>query len=363
MKNSFGNSVIITLFGESHGKSVGAVLDGIAPGIPVDNDFIRYQLSLRRPSESFSTSRIETDEFEIHSGIFNGKTTGTPICIIIPNKDTDSSAYDKLKGVARPGHADFTSFSKYKGFADYRGGGHSSGRVTAALVAAGAIAVSMLKSKNIFIGTHLAECAGVHDRGFDDLDKDIKLLNSRHFAALDEAAAQKMKDAVNAAHERADSVGAVLETAVTGVPAGAGEPWFDSVEGMLSHILFSVPGIKGVEFGSGFRFASAFGSEMNDAFFAENGNVFTKTNHNGGINGGITNGMPLVFRCAVKPTPSVGIKQSTVNFEKCENRELIIDGRHDACIADRARVVIDSVTALALCDILSQKYGTDFFGE
>lgn len=362
MKNSFGNSVIITIFGESHGKSIGAVLDGIAPGIPVDTDFIRYQLSLRRPSENFSTSRIEGDEFEIHSGVFNGKTTGTPICIIIPNKDTDSSSYDKIKGVARPGHADFTSFSKYNGFADYRGGGHSSGRITAALVAAGSIAVSALNSKNILIGTHLSECAGVCDRGFNNLNEDIKLLNSRRFAVLDETASLKMKDAVNAAHRRGDSVGAVLETAVVGVPAGAGEPWFDSAEGVLSHILFSVPGVKGVEFGSGFGFASAFGSEMNDAFYCDNGTVLTKTNHNGGINGGITNGMPLVFRCAVKPTPSIGVKQNTVNFEKYENTEIVIDGRHDACIADRARVVIDSATALALCDILSQKYGTDFFG-
>lgn len=360
MKNTFGSSVAVTLFGESHGAAVGAVIDGLAPGIRVDEDFIRAQLSLRRPAGEISTPRSEEDNFAIESGVFNGYTTGTPICIVIPNENTKSKDYSELRNKARPGHADFTAYAKYHGFEDYRGGGHFSGRITASLVAAGAIAISALKGKGIYIGTHIVRCAGISDRAFGNIPEDIELLAGKSFAVLESSAEEKMKSAIIAAKNEGDSVGGVLETAVTGLPAGAGEPWFGSVESRLSQILFSVPAVKGVEFGGGFALSDMRGSEANDAFRIRGGNIETVTNNNGGINGGITNGMPVVFRTAVKPTPTIHKTQQTVDFIKKENTELTAGGRHDPCIVHRARVVVDSVTAVALCDMLSERFGTDW---
>ena len=363
MKDSFGNSVSVTISGESHGAALVAVLSGLAPGIPVDEDFIAAQLTKRRPAGAISTARREADKFEILSGVFGGFTTGTPVTILIPNENTVSKDYSEIASSARPGHADYAAQCKYHGFQDYRGGGHFSGRVTAALVAAGAIALSALGRKGIKIGTHVASCGGVRDRAFGNLDEDIDLLNSEGFAVLDGEAGKKMEEAILAARESLDSVGGVLETAVTGVPAGVGEPFFDSVESRLAHILFSIPAIKGVEFGSGFAMADMRGSEANDPFgIDENGKIYTKTNHNGGINGGITNGAPIVFRCAVKPTPSVARPQETVDFIKNEEKILEIHGRHDPAIVHRARVVVDSAAALALCDLLAERYGTDWLG-
>ena len=360
MKNTFGSSVAVTLFGESHGAAVGAVIDGLAPGIRVDEDFIRAQLSLRRPAGEISTPRSEEDNFAIESGVFNGYTTGTPICIVIPNENTKSKDYSELRNKARPGHADFTAYAKYHGFEDYRGGGHFSGRITAGLVAAGAIAISALKGKGIYIGTHIVRCAGISDRAFGNISEDIELLAGKSFAVLESSAEEKMKSAIIAAKNEGDSVGGVLETAVTALPAGAGEPWFGSVESRLSQILFSVPAVKGVEFGGGFALSDMRGSEANDAFRIRGGNIETVTNNNGGINGGITNGMPVVFRTAVKPTPTIHKTQQTVDFIKKENTELTVGGRHDPCIVHRARVVVDSVTAVALCDMLSERFGTDW---
>lgn len=363
MKDSFGNSVSVTISGESHGAALVAVLSGLAPGIPVDEDFIAAQLTKRRPAGAISTARREADKFEILSGVFGGFTTGTPVTILIPNENTVSKDYSEIASSARPGHADYAAQCKYHGFQDYRGGGHFSGRVTAALVAAGAIALSALGRKGIKIGTHVASCGGVRDRAFGNLDEDIDLLNSEGFAVLDGEAGKKMEEAILAARESLDSVGGVLETAVTGVPAGVGEPFFDSVESRLAHILFSIPAIKGVEFGSGFAMADMRGSEANDPFgIDESGKIYTKTNHNGGINGGITNGAPIVFRCAVKPTPSVARPQETVDFIKNEEKILEIHGRHDPAIVHRARVVVDSAAALALCDLLAERYGTDWLG-
>ena len=363
MKDSFGNSVSVTISGESHGAALVAVLSGLAPGIPVDEDFIAAQLTKRRPAGAISTARREADKFKILSGVFGGFTTGTPVTILIPNENTVSKDYSEIASSARPGHADYAAQCKYHGFQDYRGGGHFSGRVTAALVAAGAIALSALGRKGIKIGTHVASCGGVKDRGFGNLDEDIDLLNSVGFAVLDGEAGKKMEEAILAARENLDSVGGVLETAVTGVPAGVGEPFFDSVESRLAHILFSIPAIKGVEFGSGFAMADMRGSEANDPFgIDESGKIYTKTNHNGGINGGITNGAPIVFRCAVKPTPSVARPQETVDFIKNEEKILEIHGRHDPAIVHRARVVVDSAAALALCDLLAERYGTDWLG-
>lgn len=363
MKNSMGSSVILTIFGESHGNGIGAVLDGLAPGIEVDEEFIRSQLSLRRPVGAISTPRKEQDNFVIESGVFNGKTTGTPVCIVIPNENTRSADYGDIRSKARPGHADYTAYCKYHGFEDYRGGGHFSGRITAGIVAAGAIAISALKKKNIYIGTHIKRLACVSDRDFGDYALDISLLSKTEFAVLDSAAGEKMKDRILEARSLGDSVGGVLETAVTGLPSGVGEPWFDGVENILSRALFAVPAVKGVEFGGGFALSDMTGSEANDPFYTENGITATVTNNNGGINGGITNGMPVIFRCAVKPTPTIHKPQKTVDFIKNENVMLTAGGRHDPCIVHRARVVIDSITAIALCDMLCGRFGTDWLGE
>ena len=362
MKNVFGYNVSITLFGESHGAEIGAVIDGLAPGIKVDEDFISSQLSLRRPSGAISTSRVEADKFRIVSGVFEGYTTGTPIAIIIPNENTKSKDYSKTKDLARPGHADYTAECKYHGYQDYRGGGHFSGRVTAAIVAAGAIAIDALRAKGIVIGTHIKSLATINDRSFDKnaILTDINRLNSSEFAVLDESAGAEMREEILKAKSESDSVGGVLETAVLGLPAGVGEPWFDSMESLISHAMFSIPAVKGVEFGDGFSMANMRGSEANDAMKMENGKVVTETNHNGGINGGISNGMPVIFRCAVKPTPSIFKTQNTVDMKKQADAQLSLEGRHDPAIVHRARVVVDSMTALTLCDILSGRYGTDW---
>jgi len=358
MKNSFGQSVTLTLFGESHGSEIGAVLDGLAPGFAVDEDFIRHQLSLRRPQGRISTSRVEADEFRIVSGVFEGKTTGTPLCILIPNTNTRSGDYEK--GLPRPGHADYTAECKYHGFADYRGGGHFSGRLTAALVAAGAILISMLRQNGILIGTHISRLSGITDRPFRSFEEDVEQLGEMYFPVLSNTSADAMRLEIEQAASDGDSVGGVLETMVLGLPAGLGEPWFDSVEGLLSHALFSIPAVKGVEFGDGFELADMRGSEANDPFRIRDGRVVTSTNRNGGINGGITNGMPILFRSAVKPTPSIYLEQESVDLSTMQNATLQLQGRHDPGIVHRARVVVDSVTALVLCDLLAQRFGTDF---
>ncbi|MBQ7398731.1 MAG: chorismate synthase [Clostridia bacterium] len=361
MKNTFGNALSVTIFGESHGAAIGAVIDGLASSLIVDEDFIRHQLSLRRPAGRISTARREADEFQILSGVYEGRTTGSSLCIVIPNADTKSGDYQTE--IARPGHADYTAECKYHGYQDARGGGHFSGRVTAALVAAGAILIPTLKGKGITIGTHVARCAGVNDAPFAFDESELKAqlldLNEIPFAVLDASAGEQMQAAIDAARTEGDSVGGVLETAIVGLPAGIGEPWFDSVESLLSHALFSIPAVKGVEFGDGFALADRKGSEANDAFVVEDGLVSTKTNHNGGINGGIANGMPVVFRCAIKPTPTIAKVQHTIDMKKKTNVEYGGRGRHDPCIVHRARVVVDSVAALVVADLLTQRYGTE----
>ena len=361
MKNSFGQSISVTLFGESHGAAIGAVIDGLAPGIRVDEDFIAHQLTLRRPSGAISTARREADEYSILSGVWNGYTTGTPICITIPNADTRSKDYQR--GAARPSHADLAAYCKYHGFEDYRGGGHFSGRITAALVAAAAIVIPALNAKGIYIGTHIKSLGGVADRELGELSEDIASLAKMEFPVLDASAEEKMKSVILAAADECDSVGGVLETAVIGVPSGVGEPWFDSVESLISHAVFSVPAVKGIEFGAGFGIADMRGSAANDAWRMKGGTPVTLTNNNGGINGGITNGMPIIFRSAVKPTPSIAREQLTVNAETMEDTTLSIHGRHDPCIVHRARVVVDSVTALVIADMLAQRFGTDYLSE
>ncbi len=357
MKNTFGQSVSLTVFGESHGAAIGCVIDGLAPGIAVDEGFIARQLTRRRPSGPLDTPRQEKDEFKILSGVFNGKTTGTPICIVIPNENTRSGDYDY--GLARPSHADYAAWCKYHGNEDYRGGGHFSGRVTATIVAAGGILLPTLSGIGINVGTHILSCGGVHDRDFSDMSADIARLGEKSFPVLDDARGEEMAKRILDARSAQDSIGGITQTAVIGVPAGVGEPWFDSIESVISHAVFSIGAIKGIEFGAGFELGNMRGSAANDAMRLENGRVVTETNNNGGVNGGITNGMPIVFSCAVKPTPSIAREQETVNFMKNENATINIHGRHDPAIIRRICPVLDGVTALCLCDMLAQRFGTD----
>ena len=361
MKNTFGSAVKVTLFGESHGDAIGAVIDGLAPGIEIDYDFINTQLERRRSKTHVCTQRMETDDYKIISGVFEGHTTGTPLCIVITNRDTKSSDYQLFSSVARPGHADYTANCKYHGYQDFRGGGHFSGRITVALVAAGAIIQSALEKKGIYVGTHIKRCAFVDDRKFSDYFNDIKHLHSSKFSILDEKSMEEMIQSASKIKADNDSTGGIMETAIVGVPAGVGEPWFDSIESMLSHAMFSIPAVKGVEFGSGFACADMTGSQMNDEFYIdENGDVLTKSNHNGGINGGISNGMPIVFSCAVKPTSSISRKQKTVNFVDKIETEIEIGGRHDSTIIPRACVVAETLSAIVIADLLVSRFGTDY---
>ena len=356
MKNTFGQSVTLTIFGESHGPAVGVVLDGLTPGLPVDEDFIRRQLSRRRPGTAMDTARQEPDHYQILSGVYCGRTTGTPIAIVIPNKDTRSSDY--TYGLARPSHADYAAYCKYHGYEDWRGGGHFSGRVTAPLVAAGAICLSALSAAGITVGTHILRCGDAWDRPFsENAAEDIAALQTADFPALSSESARAISDTILRAKENRDSVGGITQTAVCGLPAGVGEPWFDTVESIISHAVFSVGGVKGIEFGSGFSAAGQHGSAFNDPLRMEGERVVTATNHNGGI----TNGMPVVFQCVVKPTPSIGQIQQTVDFLRGENAQIGVHGRHDPAIIRRVCPVLDSITALALCDLLAQRYGTDCF--
>ncbi len=359
MKNTYGQSVSVTIFGESHGPEIGAVIDGLAPGIKVNVEYIKNCLELRQPFGKISTSRYEADEFRIVSGIFNGYTTGTPLTILIPNKDIKSADYSSLVDLPRPSHADYTGACKYHGYQDHRGGGHFSGRITAALVAAGAlIQAALLENKGIKIATHIASLYGIKDRDIKG-DNDIDLLMKKRFAVLDGDVESKMMECIEAAARDGDSVGGVLETVITGMPVGVGEPFFDSMESVLAHILFSIPGIKGVEFGAGFKMSEMLGSEANDQLAVEGDRVYTKTNNNGGINGGITNGMPILFRCAVRPTPSIFKEQTSVRLSEMKEEKLRIEGRHDPAIIHRVRTVVDAAAAIAVADMLAVRYGTD----
>ncbi len=361
MKNTFGQSISLTVFGESHGEAIGAVIDGLASGIEVDTSRIDAQLAKRRPQGKTDTPRVEKDEYKILSGVFNGKTTGTPIAIVIPNENTKSKDYNY--GIARPAHADYSAYCKYHGYEDYRGGGHFSGRITASIVAAGAILLDALEKKGIKIGTHILKCAGQSDRPFENVSEDLALLANSSFPTLEKGAQDAMTEAILEAKRDGDSVGGILQTAIDGVDAGVGEPWFDSVESLLSHALFSIGGIKGIEFGAGFALADMRGSQANDALEVIDGKIVTKTNNNGGINGGITNGMPIMFNCVVKPTPSISKEQQSVSFIENKNQALKIEGRHDPAIVRRACVVVDSICALVVADLLTQRFGTDYLAQ
>lgn len=359
MKNTFGQSVALTVFGESHGAGVGVVLDGLCSGIAVNEEDIKVALSKRAPSQSTDTARRERDNFQILSGVFNGKTTGTPICIFIPNEDANSKAYEY--GIARPSHADFTANCKYHGYEDYRGGGHFSGRVTAGIVAAGAILKQALKGVGVEIGTHILECANVRDNEFKDIQNELLSLDCAIFPTIDKSKGEAMIARIEDAKAELDSVGGITQTAIVGMPCGVGEPMFDSVEGVLSHAMFAIGGVKGIEFGKGFELGRMKGSKANDALIIKDGKIGTDSNNNGGINGGITNGEPILFNCAIKPTPSIGQRQYTVDFVNNKETKIEINGRHDPAIIRRVCPVIDAVSALCVCDMLALRYGTDVF--
>ena len=362
MKNTFGSAVSVTIWGESHGPAVGAVLDGLPAGIPVDEALIAACMDRRRArGDGLSTARTEADAVRVLSGVYRGRTDGAPLALLIENTNTRSGDY--TPALLRPGHADFTAWEKYRGFQDPRGGGHFSGRVTAGLTAAGAVCLGALAARGVRVVTHLYACAGIADTPFaaDDpalLAQQADAAAARTgFALIDAAAEAPMQAAIRAAGAQGDSVGGILETAVLGLPAGAGEPFFDSVESVLAHLCFSIPAVKGIEFGAGFGFAALRGSTANDAFRLRGGRVVTATNRNAGLNGGITNGMPVVFRTAVKPTPSIYCEQQTVDYAAGAEAPLRIAGRHDPCIAPRAAIVQSCAAAIGLCDLLSAQFG------
>ncbi len=356
MSGVWGNKIKISIFGESHGKAIGINIDGLKPGVELNLNDINKEMQRRAPGSSeLSTPRKEEDSFEILSGYFNGRTTGTPLCAIIRNNNQHSKDYEKTKNLMRPSHGDLTGYIKYEGFNDYRGGGHFSGRITAPLVFAGAVCKQILEKKGIIIGSHIKSIGKVEDVSFDmkELeDETLKNLSESKFPVLTEKIGINMRNSILRAKEEMDSVGGVIETAVNNLPLGLGEPFFDSVESVLAHLLFSIPGIKGVEFGEGFNISKMKGSEANDEFYIQDEKIKTYSNNNGGILGGITNGMPLIFRAAVKPTPSIGKIQNTVDIEKKENAKIEIKGRHDPCIVPRALPVVEAAAAIAIIQFI-----------
>jgi len=356
MSGQWGKKVKYSIFGESHGRGIGITIDGLPPGIELDMDFINGEMQRRAPGrDEFSTKRFEGDKVEILSGYFNGYTTGTPLCGVIFNENQNSKDYDKLKDLARPGHADFTGKVKYEGFNDYRGGGHFSGRITAPLVFAGAVAKQILFDKGIVIGSHILSIGNITDSYFDGVNLKVQTLADvlrKDFPVLDDLKGKEMKNIILKAKEETDSVGGIIEVAILNIPYGLGEPFFDSIESNLSQLLFSVPAVKGVEFGMGFEITKVRGSQANDEPYIDNGKVLTKTNNNGGINGGISNGMPIVFRVAMKPTPSIAKLQNTIDMKTGENSEVSVIGRHDPCIVLRALPVIEACAAMSILDFI-----------
>lgn len=356
MSGMWGNKIKLSIFGESHGRAIGITIDGIEPGMELDLEYINKEMSRRAPGKSeLSTPRKEGDNFEILSGFFNGRTTGTPLCSVIYNKDQHSRDYESTKSLMRPSHGDLTGYIKYNGFNDYRGGGHFSGRITAPLVFAGAICRQILEKKGITIGSHIKSIGGIEDDSFDMVSLysgELEKLRDSNFPLLNKEVEDNMKEAILKAKVEMDSLGGVVEAAAVNLPAGIGSPFFDSVESRIAQLLFSIPAIKGVEFGLGFNIAKLKGSDANDEFYIEDDRIRTYSNNNGGILGGITNGMPLIFRAAVKPTPSIGRAQNTVDIEKRENAKLEIMGRHDPCIVPRVLPVIEAAAAIAILDLM-----------
>ncbi|MFC1931139.1 chorismate synthase [Chloroflexota bacterium] len=350
MGNSLGKLFTITSFGESHGRCVGVIVDGCPAGLPVTEEDIQGEVDKRKPGASAAaTRRVEADKVEIFSGIFKGVTTGAPVCLLVWNKDVDSSEYEKNRFLLRPGHADYTAFMKYGGFSDFRGGGRFSGRITVALVMAGAIARKLLALSGIEILAHTVEIGGVKagQMGFDDIKKNV-VKNPLRCADL--KAAEEMDKLIQKLREEGDSIGGIIEGMALNVPVGLGEPVFDTLDGELAKAMLAIPAVKGVEFGAGFSVAEKKGSENNDLFTIKDGKIVTETNNAGGILGGISSGMPVVIRVAVKPTASIAREQPTVNVEEMQEVGLATRGRHDVCIVPRAVVVVEAMMAVTICD-------------
>ncbi len=351
--NSIGKKFVLTCFGESHGRCVGIIIDGCPPGLPISASDVQAEVDKRRPvSDKVSTPRIEEDKVEILSGVFNGRTTGAPICMVVWNKEVDSSAYDELRWKPRPGHADLTALTRYRKFNDFRGGGRFSGRITVAFVMAGAVAKSLLKRLGVEVLAHTIEVDGIKLKEMPTVDeiKGNVYSNTMRCANPDDATA--MEKAVLDAREEGDSVGGIIECQVLNFPAGVGEPIFDSLDAELAKILFDIPAVKGVEFGVGFGASRLKGSENNDQYALRGGHIITLTNNAGGILGGLSNGMPIVIRVGFKPTPSISKMQQTVDLKKTVEAPLEIRGRHDACIVPRAVPVVESAVAIVLVDYL-----------
>lgn len=357
MSGMWGSKIKLSIFGESHGNAIGITIDGLPAGFSIDMDKIMMEMARRAPGKSsLSTPRKESDIPEILSGYFEGKTTGTPLCAIIRNSNTKSKDYSKLKDVMRPGHADYTGAVRYKGFNDYRGGGHFSGRITAPLVFAGAICKQILEVKGIIISAHINSIGKIKDCSFLESDISDELLNSfkeKELPLINTKLEDEMRQEILSARSSGDSIGGTIECAILGVSPGIGDPFFDSVESTLAHLMFSVPAVKGIEFGKGFDISKMRGSEANDEYYLENGNIKTKTNNNGGILGGITNGMPIIFNVAIKPTASIFKEQNTVNIVTMEETTLYIEGRHDPCIVQRALPVIEAVAAIGITELMN----------
>ena len=343
-----------TIFGESHGPAIGVTLTGVPAGLELDWAAIEKDMARRAPGKSpLATTRKEADQVQVLSGVFEGKTTGSPLCAMIANTDTRSADYSKTRDLARPGHADYPAHVRYQGFNDYRGGGHFSGRLTAPLVFAGAIAKQILAQRGITVGAHISSIYGVNDEALEDWDT-LKKVADKDFPVLDDEKGQEMQEAILEAKEEQDSVGGSIECGVFGLPAGYGSPDFgENAEGIFSQYLFAVPAVKAVAFGAGTAFSLMRGSEANDPLYVdENGNVGAEQNCAGGINGGITNGMPLVFEVTMRPTPSIARTQFTIDMSRMENAQLELQGRHDPCVVPRAVPVIEAAAALAACQLL-----------
>lgn len=356
MSSIWGNKLKLSIFGESHGNAIGVVIDGLPCGFTIDFEKVKKDMKRRAPGiNEFSTKRKEDDIPEILSGYFEDKTTGSPLCAIIKNNNARSKDYSKIKDIMRPSQVDYTAFARYKGFSDYRGSGHFSGRITAALVFAGSIAKQILSEKKIYTGAHISSVMDINDRLFEKADlnqKTFEELQNSEFPLLDNEKEIIMKEKINHFKNLNDSLGGTVECAVIGLPAGIGNPFFNSIESVLSHLMFSIPAVKGIEFGAGFDITKMSGSKANDAYYYDNGEIKTETNNNGGIIGGISNGMPIIFKLAIKPTPSIEIEQKTVNIKTGENTKLKIEGRHDPIIVPRSIPVVEACSALGILDFL-----------
>lgn len=350
MGNSIGKLFTITIFGESHGKCVGVIIDGCPAGLPLTETDIQKEANKRRPGGSVATTtRIEKDKVEIFSGVHDGFTSGAPICLLIKNEDVDDTEYEKIRFKFRPGHADYTAYMKYGGFADWRGGAWFSGRITATFVMAGAIAKKLLNLIGVDIIAHTVEIGGIVAKPVDYLQIKQKV-EGDPLRCADHVASQEMTALVSRIRETGDSVGGIIEGIALNVPVGLGEPVFDTLEGDLAKALYAIPAVKGVEFGAGFAVARKKGSENNDPYTLKDGRIVTVTNNAGGILGGISDGMPVVVRVAVKPTPSIAKEQNTIDIQKMENTTISIGGRHDACIVPRAVVAVEAMMAVTICD-------------